>query len=62
MATQAQASRAVTSVQQADAEIERFQEVMRQIGELQTELTKIQRIGEIVKSMRARVEALDRRI
>jgi hypothetical protein len=62
LATQAQAQRAFTSIEQADAEIERFQEVMRQIGELQTELTKVQRIGEIVKAYRARVEALDRRI
>lgn len=62
IATQAQSSRIAQSIQMADAEITRYQEVLRQIGELQTELTKIQRIGEIVKAMRARVEALDRRI
>lgn len=62
MATHAQADRAGNAVTNADAEIERFQEVLRQIDELQTEWQKIARIGEIVKGMRARVEALDRRI
>jgi len=46
----------------ADAEIARFQEILRQIEELRTEFDKIRRIGEIVKAYRARVEALDRRI
>jgi hypothetical protein len=46
----------------ADAEIERFHEILRQIDELQTEFDKVRRIGEIVKGYRARVEALDRRV
>ena len=46
----------------ADAEIARFQEILRQIEELQTEFDKIRRIGEIVKAFRARVEAIDRRV
>ena len=46
----------------ADAEIERFHDILRQIDELQNEFAKIKRIGEIVKGYRARVEALDRRV
>jgi len=49
-------------MQGADAEIERYHEILRQIDELQTEFTKVQRIGEIVKGIKARVDALDRRI
>lgn len=46
----------------ADAEILRFQDILRQIDELQNEFAKIKRIGEIVKGFRTRVEALDRRV
>ncbi|KAF2404455.1 hypothetical protein EJ06DRAFT_568493 [Trichodelitschia bisporula] len=59
-ATQSQYDRAGNLIQQADAQIARFHEVLRQIDELQTEFAKVQRIGEIVKGFRARVEALDR--
>ncbi|KAF2669139.1 hypothetical protein BT63DRAFT_413602 [Microthyrium microscopicum] len=62
VATQAQSMRAYSAVQDADAEIERYQQILQQIDELQTEWQKVARIGEIVKGMRARVEALDRRI
>jgi hypothetical protein len=62
VATQTQYDRAGNAIEMADAEIARFQEIVRQIEELQTEFAKIRRIGEIVKAYRARVEALDRRI
>lgn len=61
-ATNVQYDRAGNAIQNADAEIARFQEILRQIDELQTEFDKIRRIGEIVKAFRARVEALDRRV
>jgi hypothetical protein len=35
---------------------------LRQIDELENEFEKIQRIRDIVRSFRARVEAMDRRI
>ena len=62
VATQTQYDRAGNAIEMADAEIARFQEIVRQIEELQTEFAKIRRIGEIVKAYRARVEALERRI
>lgn len=61
-ATGAQYDRAGNLIDDADAEIERFEEILRQIEELQTEFEKVRRIGEIVKHYRSRVEALDRRI
>jgi len=61
-ATQMQYDRAGNAIRSADAEIARFQEILRQIDELQTEFEKIKRIGEIVKGYRARIEALDRRV
>ena len=61
-ATQVQYDRAGNAIEMADAEIARFQEVLRQIDELQVEWDKVRRIGEIVKAFRARVEALDRRV
>ncbi|KAF2083362.1 hypothetical protein K490DRAFT_51899 [Saccharata proteae CBS 121410] len=62
MATQVQYDRAGNAIELADAQIARFHDILRQIDELQVEFDKIRRIGEIVKSFRARVEALDRRI
>lgn len=46
----------------ADAEIARFRAILHQIDELETEFEKIQRIREIVRGFRARVEHLDRRL
>ncbi|KAF2753286.1 hypothetical protein EJ05DRAFT_209783 [Pseudovirgaria hyperparasitica] len=60
--TNMQHDRAGTLIGNADAEIARFHEIIRQTNELQVEFDKIRRIGEIVKGFRARVEALDRRI
>ena len=39
-----------------------MREILLQCDELQDELLKIRRIGEIVKGFRARVEALEQRI
>jgi hypothetical protein len=61
-ATQTQYDRAGNVIDTADAEIARYQAILRQIDELQTEFDKMRRIGEIVKAYRARVEALDRRV
>ncbi|KAI9721315.1 MAG: hypothetical protein M1812_002477 [Candelaria pacifica] len=62
ISTQAQYDRAGSAIQVADAEIARFREILKQIDELEVEFDKVRRIREIVRSFRARVEALDRRI
>jgi hypothetical protein len=49
-------------IQAADAEIARFQEIIKQIDELQTEWDKVRRIGEMVKMLKERIEELDRRL
>lgn len=61
-ATQAQYDRAGNLIQMADEQIVRFQQIIQQIDELQTEWNKLKRIGEIVKAMKERVEELDRRL
>ncbi|KAI7553153.1 hypothetical protein KC331_g1420 [Hortaea werneckii] len=61
-ATQTQYDRAGHAIQMADAEIARFRAILHQIDELETEFEKIQRIREIVRGFRARVEHLDRRL
>lgn len=62
LATQAQRSRGADALANADAEIARFRALLRQIDDLENEFEKIGRIREIVRSFRARVEAMDRRI
>lgn len=62
LATQAQQRRGEDALATADAEIARFRALLRQIDELENEFEKIQRIRDIVRSFRARVEAMDRRI
>ena len=62
VATNAQHERAASTVQMADQEIARFQAIMRQIDELETEFDKIKRIREIVRQYRARVEQMERRL
>jgi hypothetical protein len=61
-ATQVQYDRAGNAMQMADAEIARFRSILREIDELQVEFDKVRRIGEIVKSFKARVDYLDRRL
>lgn len=46
----------------ADAEIARFRDIIRQIDELETEFDKVRHIRDIVKSFRARVEGLERKM
>jgi len=50
------------SIQAADAEIARMRSILRQIDELETEIDKIRRIRDIVRSFRAHVERLERRL
>jgi len=52
--TQTQYDRSGDAVRTADAEIARFQEILRQIEELRSEFDEIRRIGETIKSFRAR--------
>jgi hypothetical protein len=61
-ATQAQYDRSGNLIQIADAEIARYQEILRQITELQTEWEKVRRVGEIVKAFKERLEEIDRRL
>lgn len=42
--------------------MDRLREIIHQCDELQNEMLKIRRIGEIVKGFRARVEALEQRL
>ena len=46
----------------ADAEIARFRAILQQIDDLETEFEKIKRIREIVRTFRARVEQMERRL
>ena len=62
IATQSQQDRAGNAIQMADVEIARFRAILRQIDELETEFDKIGRIREIVRSFRARVEQMERRL
>lgn len=62
LATQAQQRRGRDALAAADAEIARFRALLGQIDELENEFEKIKRIRDIVRSFRARVEAMDRRI
>ncbi|KEQ72890.1 hypothetical protein M436DRAFT_47676 [Aureobasidium namibiae CBS 147.97] len=59
---QRQSSRAVSSIQAANAEIARVHSLLRQIDELEAEFDKIRRIRDIVAAFRSRVEALERRV
>jgi K+/H+ antiporter YhaU regulatory subunit KhtT len=62
IATTAQHDRAGNAIQVADAEIARFRQILQQIDDLETEFEKIKRIREIVRTFRARVEQMDRRL
>ncbi|KAF2116545.1 hypothetical protein BDV96DRAFT_490781 [Lophiotrema nucula] len=61
-ATQVQYDRAGNAIQNAQAQIDRFHAILREIDELQVEFDKVRRIGEIVKGFKSRVERLERRI
>ncbi|MCJ1476121.1 hypothetical protein MMC13_004786 [Lambiella insularis] len=62
MSTTSQSRRAASTVANADAEIARFKEILRQIDELEMEFDKVRHIRDIVKSFRARVEGLGGRM
>lgn len=62
IATEAQNDRSANALRRADAEIARFRQLMQQIDQLETEFEKLKRIREIVRSWRARVEEMERRL
>lgn len=48
-----------TPAQTADERIQRFKMILSEMDELQAELNKVRRIGEIVKNWKARIDAFD---
>ncbi|PTU18884.1 hypothetical protein P175DRAFT_0402806, partial [Aspergillus ochraceoroseus IBT 24754] len=54
--------RAGNVIHNADAEIARTRSILASIDDLETELTKIGHIREIVKAYRSRIEGLDQRL
>lgn len=60
MFTQVQYDRAGNIIDGADAEIERYHEIIRQLDELEVDFDRIAHIKEIVKGYRSRVEELER--
>lgn len=62
IATDAQNDRAGNAMRRADQEIARFRQLMHQIDQLENEFEKLKRIREIVRSWRARVEEMERRL
>jgi hypothetical protein len=61
-ATDAQCDQAGNAIVDADAAIAYYQEILRQIDEVQVEFEKIKRVGEIVKGIAQRVDTLDQRL
>jgi uncharacterized membrane protein YccC len=62
MFTQVQYDRAGNIIDGADAEIERYTEILRQLDELEVDFDRIAHIKEIVKGYRSRVEDLEREL
>ena len=62
ISAQAQSTSAMNAIEVADAEIARFHEILRQIDELEREFDKVRHIRDIVKTFKARVDMLGRRI
>jgi uncharacterized membrane protein YccC len=60
--TMQQYDRAGNLVDTADAEIARFNDIMRQLDELELDFDRIRHIRDIVRGYRARVEELDREL
>lgn len=60
MFTQVQYDRAGNIIDGADAEIERYHDLIRQLDELEVDFDRIAHIKEIVKGYRSRVEELER--
>lgn len=62
MVTTQQYDRAGNLITDADAEIARFHEIMRQLDELELDFDRIRHIRDIVRGYRQRVEELDREL
>ncbi|MCJ1378274.1 hypothetical protein MMC17_001371 [Xylographa soralifera] len=62
MSTTSQSRSAASTIANADAEIARFKDILRQIDELETEFDKVRHIRDIVKGFRARVEGIGGRL
>ncbi|MCJ1318249.1 hypothetical protein MMC15_003577 [Xylographa vitiligo] len=62
VSTTSQSRSAASTIANADAEIARFRDILRQIDELETEFDKVRHIRDIVKSFRARVEGIGGRL
>jgi hypothetical protein len=60
--TQMQYDRAGNVIGDADAEIARMRAILKQLDDLETEFDKVTRIRDVVKSLRSRVEDLDKRV
>lgn len=61
-AASSQAMRTANTIANADAEIARFKEIMRQIDELEMEFDKVRHIRDIVKAYRSRVEGISNKL
>ncbi len=61
-ATNAQCDQAGNAIADADAAIAYYQDILRQIDEVQVEFEKITRVGEIVKGIMQRVDTLEQRL
>jgi hypothetical protein len=59
---QQQYDRAGNAIEIADAEIERLNNILRQIDELEDDFDRMARLKDIVKTFRARVEEVERRV
>jgi hypothetical protein len=62
LVAQQEYDRAGNAIEIADAEIERLNGIMQQIDELEEDWERMARLKEIVKSFRARVEDVERRV
>ncbi|KAJ0159131.1 hypothetical protein CTA2_10256 [Colletotrichum tanaceti] len=62
MFTMAQFDRAGNLIDGADAEIQRYHELLRQLDELELDFDRIRHIKEIVRGYRARVEEMEREL
>ncbi|TDZ44759.1 hypothetical protein CTRI78_v009363 [Colletotrichum trifolii] len=62
MFTMAQFDRAGNLIEGADAEIQRYHELLRQLDELELDFDRIRHIKEIVRGYRARVEEMEREL
>ncbi|MCJ1397273.1 hypothetical protein MMC11_000465 [Xylographa trunciseda] len=62
MSTTSQSRSAASTIANADAEIARFRDILRQIDELEMEFDKVRHIRDIVKGFRARVEGIGGRL